>query len=146
MTATKVKTWPTFEEADQVVAKLSEAYAAVDGFMVSCHALLPVDDSPWERPDDTPVPTVEDVAALAWLAMNVRLHVRAMAMPSRCFAGRRSAISYSHPRPRSRRVGEDNGDKAIPGRASAGPGYSGPPWAKGGRPAGGIRRSRVSAG
>lgn len=73
-TDTAVRTWPTIGEADEVVALLRHAYNRVDELSVRCHGLIDLEE-PWEKPAETPAPTLENVAALARVTTHLRDHV-----------------------------------------------------------------------
>jgi hypothetical protein len=73
MSATKQRTWPTLKEADEVAETLGAAMVAVDRFVSRCYGLTE-EESPWEIPEDTPIPTLVDVGVLARAATNLREH------------------------------------------------------------------------
>jgi hypothetical protein len=73
MSATKVRTWPTLKEADEVADALAAAMIAVDRFVYLCYGLTE-EDMPWELPEGVPVPTLVDVGVLARAATNLREH------------------------------------------------------------------------
>lgn len=99
MPTTIVKTWPTLQDVEPVVALLEQAYNAVDGLSLSVHGLIDTDD-PWEPVEGVPAPSLEDVGVLTYLTMSVGGRIEGLTGWLEDFRVLRDSASYREARER----------------------------------------------
>jgi hypothetical protein len=107
-TATRTRSWPTIAEIEEAVEALHDAEHALDEFGIRCSGLIER-ESPWEKPEGTPVPSLADIGALTRLVDNVEWTIQQLSGElERLRQLQSSASTFAAPdRPTRERRGDD---------------------------------------